>query len=483
MVALALGPWKAVDPDRQRRIDAMADELQRQSAHLTAAEYRWLRLLGEFDEADGWASAGARSCAAWLSWACGIGPPAAREKVRVARALPTLPRVCESFAAGRMSYSKVRAITRVATPENEELLVTYGECATAAQLETVLRLYRRVTSLDEAREAAEQHERRYVRHWVDDDGMIRISARLSPEDGALFVRQMERMAESGGEDLAAPPAEPAVHVSAEAGESSRGDLPVVSPAWAASEPIEARRADALRQMAETAAAHGPTAMVGGDTHLVVVNCRDEELRTGGETAVSEDPATAVLPSIQGVGRVSAETARRIACDAEIVALVEDERGRPLGVGRQSKKVPRWLRRLLTRRDRGRCQFPGCLAQRFLDAHHIVHWADGGPTDLENLLLLCRFHHRLVHEVGYRIEGNGATGATFIRPDGSPVPTRPPVVDGMADGIEQSNLVHKLEINEMTGIPDWDGRRPDYSMAVAALQDVSAETPMAGAIPS
>ena len=114
---MALGPWKARrEPDWQRRIDAMTDELRRQSAHMAAAEYRWLRLLGEFDEAEGWASGGARSTAAWLSWACGIGPAAAREKVRVARALPALPQVCAAFAAGRLSYSKVRAITRVATP-------------------------------------------------------------------------------------------------------------------------------------------------------------------------------------------------------------------------------------------------------------------------------------------------------------------------------------------------------------------------------
>ncbi|HVM20068.1 MAG TPA: DUF222 domain-containing protein, partial [Egibacteraceae bacterium] len=183
-----------VDPDRQRRIDEMADELRRHSAHMAAAEYRWLRLLGEFDEAEGWAGAGARSCAAWLSWACGVGPAAAREKVRVARALPTLPKLCASFRAGRLSYSKVRAITRVATPDNEELLVSYGESATAAQLETVLRGYRRVRRLEEAREAAEQHERRYLRHWVDEEGCVRIEARYPADEGAFVVAALDRLA-------------------------------------------------------------------------------------------------------------------------------------------------------------------------------------------------------------------------------------------------------------------------------------------------
>ena len=168
----------------------MADELCCQAAHLTAAEYRWLRLLGEFDEAGGWAAAGARSCAAWLSWACGVTAPAARERVRVARALPALPLVCASFGAGRLSHSKVRAITRIASPENEQLLVTYGESATAAQLETVVRGFRRVRRAQDGRDAAEQHENRYVRHRIDEEGFVRIDARLwdgTPPDYSLAV--------------------------------------------------------------------------------------------------------------------------------------------------------------------------------------------------------------------------------------------------------------------------------------------------------
>lgn len=215
-MALGLGAWKTkVDPEARSRIDAMGEELCRQAAHLTAAEYRWLRLLADFEEAGGWAVQGARSCAAWLSWACGVSPAAARERVRVARALRALPRVCESFGAGRLSYSKVRAITRVATPANEEVLVTFGESASAAQLETVVRGYRRGRRAEDALEAAQKHEQRYVRHWVDEDGFVCIKARLPADDGALVIAQMERLAESGGEDRAAPPAHSSGNVSAE----------------------------------------------------------------------------------------------------------------------------------------------------------------------------------------------------------------------------------------------------------------------------
>ena len=480
-MALALAPWK-VQPDEslQGRIDVMAAELARQAANITAAQYRWLRLLAEFDELGGWAVGGARTCAAWLSWACGISPGTAREKVRVAQALPALPRVCESFGAGRLSYSKVRAITRVATPDNEELLVHYGESATAAQLETVLRGYRHVHRLEQAREAALQHEQRYLRTWVDDEGYLRVEARYPVDDGAFIVAQIERLAESGGEPDAPPPAEASSRVSAETAESGRGDSPVVSPGWAASDPIEARRADALRIMAETAAAHGPTACVGGDTHLVVVHASRDELRDPFTVAGAGvlDPATAVATAIAGVGGVSAETARRLGCDASVVTLVEDALGRPLGVGRQSKTAPRWLRRALTRRDRGRCQFPSCTATKFLDAHHIIHWADDGPTDLDNLLLVCRFHHRLVHEVGYRIVGTANTGITFQRPNGSVVPANTPAPPADLQAVERENNQRHLDITELTPIPDWDGTPPDYSLAVGHLLDldVPAETP-------
>jgi hypothetical protein len=175
-------------------------------------------------------------------------------------------------------------------------------------------------------------------------------------------------------------------------------------------------------MAETTAASGPKACVGDDTHLVVLHVARKELRADGSETYP-DVLTGVATAIEGVGRVSAETARRIACDAELTVLVEDALGRPLGVGRQSKKVPRWLRRALKRRDRGCCRFPGCLS---------------------------------------------------TRPDGSQVPERTPAHEGDGRAAERDNLARRLDITGTTSIPNWDGTPPDYSLAVGLLLDVSAE---------
>ena len=481
-MGLDLAPWKAKpDPGLLDRIDAMARELARQAADITAAEYRWLRLLAEFDDLGGWDVGGARSCAAWLSWACGMSLPAARERVRVARALPGLPKVSAAFAAGRVSYSKVRALTRVATPANEELLVTYAQSATAAQLETVIAGYRRSQRAEEGLEAHRMYERRSLRWWTDDEGFIHFAGKFPPDDGALIVGELERLVASAGEDDgdAAEPAPAATRVSAETAEAGRGDAPVVSDRLDAAEPIAARRADALRIMAETAVAHGPKAAVGGDTHLVVVHASAEDpADVDTDVADAADPDATVGPQIENIGRVSAETVRRLGCDAAVVRLVEDTRGRPLGVGRTSRTVPHWLRRAVVRRDRGRCRFPSCCVRRFVDAHHIWHWADGGPTDLDNLVLLCRFHHRLVHEVGYSIRVEGPGELTFLRPDATVVPDAAPVIEGDNAAVESQNRDLGLNITWLTGLPDWDGHPPDYSSAIEALHHASAETPPA-----
>ena len=214
---------------------------------------------------------------------------------------------------------------------------------------------------------------------------------------------------------------------------------------------------------------------------MVVHATADGLRdSDGSGCEVADPEVDVGVQVEGVGRVSAETARRVGCDAAVVTLLEDEVGRPLGVGRSSRTVPRWLRRALQRRDRGRCRFPGCCARRFVDAHHIWHWADGGPTDLDNLVLLCRFHHRLVHEAGYAIRVNGPGDFTFLRPDASEVPAHVQPVTGTPDAVEETNRRLGLNITDTTGIPDWDGLPPDYDWAIEVLLHVSAETPPADA---
>ena len=161
--------------------------------------------------------------------------------MRVARALGDLPLVCASFEAGRLSFSKVRAITRVATPANEALLVSYAESSTAAQLETVLRGYRRMSRLDDATYDQVRFERRSLAWFTDAEGFVCLRAKLAPDDGAVVIAQLERLAKSRGEDDPQPAADDAGGVSAETAETAGGDLPLESPRWLASDPISARR--------------------------------------------------------------------------------------------------------------------------------------------------------------------------------------------------------------------------------------------------
>src|SRR5213594_768059 len=170
-------------------LDRLSDEIAELSAHLEAATARLLGLIREFDAREGWGN-GFRSCAAWLSWRVGYAPGAAREHVRVARALGTLPLLSQALARGELSYAKVRELTRVATPETEERLLTVGRTGTAAHVERIVRGWRRVDRHAEAREAARQHASRALHVYEDEDGTVVLRGRLAPEVGALLLRAL-----------------------------------------------------------------------------------------------------------------------------------------------------------------------------------------------------------------------------------------------------------------------------------------------------
>ena len=170
-------------------LERLGDEIAELSAHLEAATARLLALIREFDARGGW-NTGFRSCAAWLSWRAGLDLGAARERVRVARALDTLPRLAEALGRGELSYAKVRAITRVATPETEEVLLGVGKAGTASHVERIVRGWRKVDRHAEAREAAQRHKARGVHVYQDDDGMFVIRGRLAPEVGALLLQAL-----------------------------------------------------------------------------------------------------------------------------------------------------------------------------------------------------------------------------------------------------------------------------------------------------
>jgi hypothetical protein len=172
--------------------------------------------------------------------------------------------------------------------------------------------------------------------------------------------------------------------------------------------------------------------------------------------------------LEGHGPIAAETTRRLACDAGVVHWLEDSHHNTLNVGRKTRSIPPAIRRALQRRDAG-CRFPGCTCSRFVDAHHIHHWADGGETAMHNLVLLCRRHHRLVHEGGFGIRQTAGGEIIFSDPQGQDIPTTPETRSrGNVFALFAAHRQADLDITPQTPIPNWLGERMDDSMAVEGL---------------
>jgi len=385
-----------------RDLHQIESEITELAAHIHAATFRLLELIREFDEREGWYGPGLKSCAHWLNYKCGIGLGAAREKVRVAHALKKLPKISEAFRRGTISFSKARAMTRVATPESEEYLLMIARHGTASHVEKLVRLYRKVERIEALEAENQRHELRELDWYVDDDGSYVLKARLTPEQGERVVKALEATMDEEYDESRHSPDESCEH-------------PVTGPA---SEPVSQRRADALARMAEAyfSASAGTT---GGDRCTIHVHTTPDTLNADGETAES---------SLESGAHLSAETSRRLACDCGVVHWHEDEGGQALNVGRKTRTIPPAIRRALQRRDGG-CRFPGCTAHRFVDAHHIVHWADGGETKMDNLVLLCRHHHRLVHEGGFSVQMQSDGAPKFTDPTRRTLPPAPETRSG------------------------------------------------------
>jgi hypothetical protein len=424
-------------------IDALERELTTLAAHLNAGNYRFLELLAEFDRRAGYAGWGIVSCAHWLQWKCGIGLVAAREKVRVARALEGLPKIGDAMRRGVLSYCKVRALTRIATPENEDLLLQIAENGTVSHVEKTVRLYRKTGRPDELQAANAQHAERGLRCYFDEDGALVVEGRLAPEQGALVMKALR----AAGDALR---------------QAERDSRESCAAPDRAKEPYPARQADALGLLAETFLAKGAAPLSAGERHLVAVHIDERVLR---------DEATGGRSELEGGLSLPPATVRRLCCDASLVAIVEREDGTSLDAGRKTRAIAPALRRALDARDRG-CRFPGCTNARFVDAHHIHHWADGGETRLDNLVLLCRRHHRFVHEYGFTIERAGHA-LRFVRPDGRVVPPVPPAerVDASegAVALATAHAALGLDIGPRTGVPKWWGERMDYGEVVGGLR--------------
>ncbi len=365
--SLTTRPPLPPEPPDEVEVAALGERIAELSALLTAAEYQLLILIREFDERFGWRG-GFRSCAHWLNWRTGLAMGAAREKVRVARALAELPRISAAMRDGEISFSKARALTRVATPDNEENLLAFAHAGTAAHVERLVRACRSVERRDDRDAEAERHASRHLTLYTEDDGMVTVRGRLDAEAGAALARALEA-------------AEQELFDEATVKAGNRGHGPSVPQ----------RRADAIGRVAESALSGGLDRGTRSDRYQVVLHVEVP----GGPTSRSreadcDENGGPAVTSFEGVARapqdVSAETSRRIACDASRVVMTHDDTGRVLDVGRKTRAVSPALRRALEYRDGG-CRFPGC-GLTFCDAHHVEHWADGGETKLDNLVLLC-----------------------------------------------------------------------------------------------
>jgi uncharacterized protein DUF222/HNH endonuclease len=438
-------------PDRVAELDRLGDEIALLSAHLDAATARLLDLIREFDARGGW-NTGFRSCAAWLSWRVGLDPGAARERVRVARALETLPRLAQALALGELSYAKVRALTRVATPETEARQLKVGRAGTAgtaAHVERIVRGWRRLDRRAEARETARRHASRGLHVYQDEDGMVTVRGRLEPQVGALLVQALAAARET-------------LYQRARLRDGAAGgreDNSAEMPSMAQ------QQADALALIAETALRHELDPGAPGGRYQVVVHI---------DAPVPADPDQPGQSLLEDGVRVSAETSQRLACDASRVVMRHDADGRVLEVGAQTRTIPPALRRALLHRD-CTCRFPGCDG-RFTQGHHLRHWAHGGPTTLSNLALLCRRHHRAVHEEGCHVERLADGELRFRRPGGWLLQDVPPEVPVPADPVERLHACHAaqgLRIHARTARPTWLGERLDLAYAIDVLHPLAA----------
>ena len=445
MNANALSAIETLEPPRT--IEDLEDEITALAATIQAATYRLLVLVEEMDRRGGWADplgSSFKSAAHWLSHRAGYDLGTARQVVRVARALPDLPRISEAFSRGEVSYSKVRAITRIADAGNEETLLGWARGGTASHIESLVRKYRRANRLLENAQAEAREASRGLSTWFDSDGMLVVEGRLTPEQGAMLTKALERAKDElyARTDGSAEPRAAAGRTQEETDGAQR-------------------LADALALVAERSLGAGSAVGSGGDRFQVVIHV-DREVLT--------DPEADGRSELEDGPALAPDTARRIACDASVTVMEHGPRG-GLSPGSKTRVLSAPLRRALLARDGTRCAFPGCSC-RGRDAHHVKHWVDGGPTTLENLVPLCRRHHVLCHEGGFCIEALPDGGFRFLDRQGREVLSAPPLPAVTGEPVKtlaRKWLPPGLEITPSTGVPTWEGERFDYGWAIEDLQ--------------
>ena len=487
----------------------LGDEITRLAGHINAAQYRFLKLLAALIERGAWeGGSGMKTPAHWLNYYCGIDLGAAREKVRVAKCLSSLPLIDQAFSSGALSYSKVRAMTRTATPENEDYLLEIARHGTAQHMESLVKKYQRAERLCSAEHIELQHQKREFSSYYDDDGMLVFNGKLPAEHGAVFLKAMDavlheilkqemgqaaldektdqqqqaRPATTSGNQTRQrkSPAQGATEqctredrVAHQVAAQTSGPTPNEAAAGSADTfaldtvtyTFPQKRADALLLMSEhllSTLGQGLSPLAGGDKYQVMIHI---EANRHHET----EQAHCHLDNGRFASPLSPETLRRLACDASLVTVLEDSSGNVLNVGRKTRTVPPSIRRALTIRDGG-CRFPGCCESRFVDAHHIRHWCEGGDTSLDNLVLLCRYHHRLLHQDVFSIgivttsgEDGRASHLVFSNAAGETIQRalypqfkHSETGSGESLAIELVNRELYLNIDSQTAITHWLG---------------------------
>lgn len=452
------GDLSAVDDD------GLAEHICSFASRISAATCLFLLAIAEYDRRQAWAAWECRSMVDWLSWHCGTSRVTAAQYCRTAAALPGLPVIRERFSRGVLSYSQVRALVKVATPANEEMLVEWAACMTANQLERVTATYQRCRAA--AEQTARERDRRRTLNWgYEEDGSVTGMFRLPPEQAALLIKAVS------DRTLRVDP-----------------DAPDAAEETTVVDPAGARRADALVEiaaadLASRAADEGTDA---GDRYLVTIVADESVLQTdqvehdhtdrqgpgpeiiearviGPNGLAPETPAMADgdrdsgEPSgiegarcqiLDGPG-LAPSTIEQMLCDQPTVRVSVNGRGEILDIGRRTRRISRPLRRALTLRDGG-CRFPGCSAKS-VQAHHVRHWIHGGHTRLDNLVSLCSRHHHRHHEGGFQIQA---------RPDGS-------FVFALANGRRLTSVPPSRPLpregrvalpSAETGRSRWDGTR-------------------------
>jgi hypothetical protein len=364
--------------------DELVDAMEQLHGLMSAAHARLLSFVAAYEERGAFLSDGAPSMADWLAARLHLSRSSARAWAACASGLSHLPALAGAFGEGMLSFEQVEPLARVAGPVEDEHLSLLAPAWSVAQC----RLYARRARPVGTEEANKAYERRFLTMHKNRDGELRISGLLDPEGGSVVEQALCDKAEQASPD----------------------------PATGQFEPYAKRVADALVDL--VAAGHHATEP-GRAT--VVVHVDGDVLAAPVDSLAGEAEGGSV--EAEGGQGLSAETARRLSCDCIWQLVVEAYGTDAAEVAKARRSAPGWLRRQLRRRD-ATCRFPGCERTRLLHAHHIRHWASGGPTEASNLVFLCSRHHRFVHEEGWVISGDPASELSFTSPGGRSFPSRP-----------------------------------------------------------